>query len=86
MHDHFVRLKHAAKILGMHVQLSWEDFQAIITDLIRANAPQGDFYIRPFLFSENQVLTPRFDGLDFDLAIYVTPLNHYFDPNRGIRA
>lgn len=85
LQDHFFRLKHAAKILGMQVQLSWEDFQEIITGLIQANAPKSDFYIRPFLFSENQVLTPRFDGLDFDLAIYVTPLNHYFDPNRGLR-
>lgn len=83
--DHFLRLQHAAKILGMEVQLSWEDFQKVISDLIQANAPQGDFYIRPFLFSENQILTPRFDGLDFDLAIYVTPLNHYFDPNRGLK-
>ncbi|PJD95909.1 MAG: branched-chain amino acid aminotransferase [Parachlamydia sp.] len=85
LEDHYFRLKQAAKILGMQVKLSWEDFHEIITGLIRKNAPQSDFYIRPFLFSENQVLTPRFDGLDFDLAIYVAPLNHYFDPHRGLR-
>jgi branched-chain amino acid aminotransferase len=85
LQDHFFRLKHAATILGMQVQLSWEDFQETISGLIHANAPESDFYIRPFLFSENQVLTPRFEGLDFDLAIYVMPLNHYFDPNRGLR-
>jgi branched-chain amino acid aminotransferase len=85
LHDHFSRLKHAAKILGMHVQLSWEEFQRIMSDLIQANAPQSDFYVRPFLFTEEQALTPRFDGLAFDLAIYITPLNHYFDPDRGLK-
>ena len=69
----------------MNFQLSWEDFKAIIEDMVQANAPQGDFYLRPFLFSENQTLTPRFDGLEFDLAIYGIPLNHYFDPSRGLR-
>lgn len=85
LQDHFYRLKQAAKILGMHVEVTWKDFQKIIADLIHANAPKSDFYIRPFLFSENQILTPRFDGLDFDLAIYVTPLNHYFKSDQGLR-
>lgn len=53
--------------------------------MVQVNAPKGDFYIRPFLFSEDQALRPRFDGLDFDLAIYVMPLNNYFDSNQGLR-
>ena len=78
LHDHFLRMKHAAKILGMEVQLAWEEFYTIIKDLVFSNHPQKDFYIRPFLFTEDQSLTPRFDGLDFDLAIYAMPLQQLF--------
>jgi branched-chain amino acid aminotransferase len=83
--DHYERLTNAAKILGMNIQMSWEDFQNIIEKMVKVNAPQSDFYIRPFLFSEDQVLTPRFDGINFDLAIYMTPLGHYFEQSRGLR-
>jgi branched-chain amino acid aminotransferase len=69
----------------MNIQVSWADFQDVIERMVKANAPQSDFYIRPFLFSEDQVLTPRFDGINFDLAIYMTPLGHYFEPSRGLR-
>lgn len=85
LHDHFIRLKNGAKILGMPLDLSWDHFVKQIGDLIHANAPTSDFYIRPILFSETQALSPRFDGIDFDLAIYMMPLAQYFDPNRGLR-
>lgn len=85
LQDHYLRLAQAIKILGMQADLTWEHFQQVIFNLIAANQPEGDFYIRPFIFSESQTLTPRFDGLQFDLAIYAFPLNHYFDPDRGLR-
>ena len=83
--DHFERLINAAKILGMKTQMSWEQFEAIVIKLVQANAPQTDFYLRPFFYSEDQALTPCFDEIDFRLAIYMTPLGHYFDPHRGLR-
>lgn len=85
LQDHFLRLKNSIKILGMPIEISWDYFSKQIDNLIRANAPKSDFYIRPIFFSENQALSPRFDGLDFDLAIYMMPLAQYFDPNRGLR-
>lgn len=85
LQDHFQRLSHAAKIVGIPFALVWEDFLKIIAELVMANAPKSDFYIRPFLFSENAVLKPRFDGIDYDLAVYFMPLTHYFDQGRGLR-
>lgn len=82
--DHFERLINAAKILGMKTEISWEEFETIVIELVQANAPQTDFYLRPFFYSEDQVLTPCFDQIDFRLAIYMTPLGHYFDPHRGL--
>lgn len=85
LQDHYQRLINSIKILGIDFQLSWTDFLHIITELVHANTPESDFYIRPFVFSETQVLGPRFNGIDFDLAIYMMPMGHYFDPNKGLR-
>jgi len=85
LYDHFIRLQQSTVILSMGLKLSWEAFQEAIKELIKKNAPKQDFYIRPFIFSENQVLGPRFDGLDFDLAIYMTPLTYYYDPGHRMR-
>lgn len=83
--DHFQRLNNASKILGMNVQLSWNDFHDLIGQLIQKNVPQTDFYIRPFLFTEDQDLGPRFDGHHFDLGIYMFLLHDYFDTTKGLR-
>ncbi len=82
--DHFDRLINATKTLGIKTQMSWEEFETIVIELIKANAPQTDFYIRPFFYSEDQYLTPCFE-IDFQLAIYMIPLEHYYDPSRGLR-
>jgi branched-chain amino acid aminotransferase len=85
LQDHFLRLNKSAALLGMDVALSWEDFQNTIENLVKKNSPQTDFYIRPFLFSEDPSLGPRFDGIDFDLAIYLMPFSHYYDPQHGVK-
>ena len=85
LHDHFLRLKNSAKILGMEVHLVWEEFYTIIKNLVLSNNPQNDFYIRPFIFSEDQSMAPRFYDLDFDLAVYLLYLDHYFDSSKGLR-
>lgn len=83
--DHFQRLINGAKTLGMNIQINWEEFEAIVIKLIQANSPQTDFYLRPFFYSEDPTLTPCFDGINIQLAIYMTHLGHYFDPSRGLR-
>lgn len=83
--DHFDRLLNGTKILGIQTKISWVEFENIIIKLVLANAPKTDFYIRPFFYSEDEFLTPCFDQIHFKLAVYMTPLSHYFDPNRGLR-
>jgi branched-chain amino acid aminotransferase len=85
LYDHYLRLMNATKILGMRVSIAWEEFEEIIIKLIQANVPETDFYIRPFFYSEDQILTPCFDEIDFKLAVYMTPLGYYFDPLKGLR-
>lgn len=85
LQDHFIRLQNSVKILGMPTHLTWSDFHQAIADMVRKNKPDTDFYIRPIVFSETQALGPRFDGVDFDLAIYMLPMGNYFDPDKGLR-
>lgn len=83
--DHHERLMDASKIMGMDYFISFEEFQGIITKLIKANNPLTDFYIRPFLYSSDEQLAPKKKGLTFQLAIYLVPLESYFDLSKGMR-
>lgn len=85
LYDHYVRLSNSVKILGMDFELTWDFFQKTVCDLVRANSPEKDCYIRPMVFAENPELVPRFYGLNFDLAMYMMPLEFYFDPNKGLK-
>lgn len=85
LEDHFIRLKNSTKILGIDIQLSWSDFRQTLLELVAVNKPESDFYIRPLIFSETMALGPKFDGVDFDLAIYMLPMRQYFEANKGLR-
>ncbi len=83
--DHFERLINAAKIFGMDFKMEFSEFQKIVADLVAANSPKTDFYIRPFIYSDDEVLTPRFNDINFDIALYMIPLGDYLDTSRGMR-
>ncbi len=83
--DHFDRLNDSAKILGMGFSLEWEDFEKIVLDLVKANAPSQDIYVRPFIYSSDEVLMPRYTGINFNWAIYMMEMGEYHDLSRGIR-
>lgn len=85
IYDHFERLQKAVKIFGMKIDLDFESFRQALFDLIKANKPDGGFYFRPFIYSDDEELTPKFDGLNFKLAIYMIKLGDYLDTSRGLR-
>lgn len=85
LEDHHERLMTAAKILGFNYHISYEAFHAAIAELVLANKPQSDFYIRPFIFAPDEVLAPKPVGLNFDLAIYFVPLGQYLDTSKGLK-
>jgi branched-chain amino acid aminotransferase len=83
--DHFDRLLNATKILGIPFTMSQDEFKRIIVDLIKKNNHKGHIYIRPIIFSETQMLGPHFDGLHFDLAVFLCEFEHYFDMHKGMK-
>lgn len=85
LRDHYDRLMEGSKILSFGFFMEYENFERIIEDLVIANAPQEDFYIRPFIFTEDDSLGPRFDTPEFDMTVYMKPLNNYYDPDKGLR-
>jgi len=85
LYDHYIRLKESTKVLGIEVNFSWEEFSALVADLIAKNTPTQDFYIRPFFYSEDLSLGPRFKGQPFALCIYMMTLGKYFDIKGGLR-
>lgn len=85
LYDHFVRLANGAKILGLKFEMSWDEFKQLMVQVIQANAPQHDFYIRPFIFTESPMLNIHFEKQVFDLGIYLAQISHVFDPLKGLR-
>ncbi len=85
IYDHFERLKSATKIFGMKIDLDFESFKEALLGLIKANKPDGGFYFRPFIYTDDEELTPKFDGLNFKLAIYMIKLGDYLDTTRGLK-
>lgn len=83
--EHFERFMNGSKILGMVVDLSFETFQNIIQDLISQNKPDVDIYIRPFFYTNDQYLGPRFDREPYQLGVYMQKLKYYLDPHVGLR-
>jgi branched-chain amino acid aminotransferase len=85
LEDHHHRLMNGGKIMGMNSYMPFDQFKTVIEELVQANKPTTDFYIRPFLYTGSEVLAPKPKGLHFELAVYFVPLGNYFDPNKGMK-
>ena len=84
LEDHFKRFQEAAKIMAMRLPYTYPKFKKLTIDLIKKNKAKGSIYLRPTLYSASTALTPRFDNPDDDLAIYMIPLQNYFDAAKGL--
>jgi branched-chain amino acid aminotransferase len=83
--DHHERLMDAARIFGMDYFMDFDEFLATVTELVKANKPETGFYIRPFIYCDDEILTPKFCDLNYDLAMYMIPLGDYLDTSRGLK-
>lgn len=83
--DHHQRLINGTKILGMEVDCSFKAFQKVLEELFEKNKPDHDVYIRPFFYTNDDYVGPRFDRAPYQLAIYMQKLSHYMDPSKGLK-
>ncbi len=84
--EHAARLLNSAKILRAKLPFTRESLAETIVNLVEKNAPTGDVYIRPFIYKSSVQLTPRLNGLDNELAVYMLQLGDYLDTEKGIKA
>src|SRR5215204_2058783 len=84
--EHAARLLNSAKLLRARLPFTQESLAQTIVALVEKNAPAGDVYIRPFVYKSSVQLTPRLNGLDDELAIYMLQLGDYLDTVSGVKA
>lgn len=82
--DHIARLAKSCRILRFPYAVDAEDITRTIEQLIQKNKPTGTTYIRPIIYRSDTALSPSIEG-DYDLAIYMLDMPHYFDPEKGTR-
>jgi len=85
LRDHHERLMNGSKIMGFGFHIPYENFEQIIVQLIKVNRPESDFYIRPFIFSEDERIGVGYKDLTFNLGIYMVPLTSYYANDKGLR-
>ncbi|MBA2518550.1 MAG: branched-chain amino acid transaminase [Chloroflexia bacterium] len=83
--EHCGRLLNSAKLLRAELPFTRESLAETIVSLLKANAPTSDVYIRPFIYKSSIQLTPRLQGLNDELAIYMLTLGDYLDTG-GVKA
>ena len=83
--EHHERLMNASKMLGFEYYIGYDEFKAIMGELIEKNQVNGDFYIRPFIFCDTPRIAPKKPGLEFDLAIYFLNMDDYVKFDGGVR-
>lgn len=81
--DHCARLLRSARLLRMNLDIDVDRLADIITELAAKNEPTSDIYIRPVVYKSSIDISPRLQGLDDDLAVYMLPLGDYLDTTRG---
>ncbi len=84
--DHTTRLLNSGKLLRAELPYTPETLAEVIASLVARNAPEGDVYIRPFIYKPAIQLTPRLRGLGDEVAVYMMAMGDYLDLDRGQKA
>jgi branched-chain amino acid aminotransferase len=85
MKEHFERLLRNSKMFYLTPEFSVQDLEKLTIELIQRNAPTTDTYIRPTLFKNGQVITPRLDHTITDFCMWSAPLGNYVDIEKGLK-
>ncbi len=74
---HVRRLELSARILGLRLPGTRDEFAGLVVELLRRNAMRGDVYIRPLVFANSNELSPVLDPETSGAAIYCMPMGRY---------
>jgi branched-chain amino acid aminotransferase len=83
--QHCRRLMNSARLLRSKLNVDADSLAQVIQDLVLKNNPQSDIYIRPFIYKAGLELSPRLNGIEDDITIYMIPFGDYFDMSRPLK-
>ncbi|HEY9897655.1 MAG TPA: branched-chain amino acid transaminase [Pantanalinema sp.] len=84
MVPHFERIHQSARILHLHLAYSVEELGEIALSLIRRNAFKQDVYIRPLLYTADELIGARLHNLTSDFTMFAIPMSAAIKPE-GIK-
>ncbi|TGK80558.1 branched-chain amino acid transaminase [Leptospira montravelensis] len=82
--EHCKRLENSTKIMQLQIQITPEEIQSIILDLLRKNEAKQNVYLRPFIYTSALQLSPRFHDVKADITVYALKLDDYLDTQNGL--
>lgn len=82
--DHVQRLQNSVATLGFNFNFDSAKIKQDILKLAYKNKVGDTAYIRPLIYRSDTLISPDIAG-DYDIAIYILNMPHYFDPNKGLR-
>jgi branched-chain amino acid aminotransferase len=77
MGPHFERIQQSARILNMRLEYSVDELCEITLELVRKNAFKEDIYIRPLLFTGDEVIGVRLHNVRSEFTMFAVPLGDY---------
>ena len=81
--DHFVRMEHNVKFLGLHLPLEPEELVRVAAELVRLNDFRTDAYVRPVAFKSGSRVGVTLP-LEEAFAMIAVPMGDYLDTTQGL--
>lgn len=82
--EHLSRLKASCELMEFLFTFDKAQIKSHFIELIKCNKPDVSTYFRPFIYRSDTHLSPDIEG-DYDFALYMLKMPHYFDPSRGLK-
>lgn len=82
--DHARRFSQSAALLKIQLPFDVDSLCSLAVDLTRRNAPTGNVYYRPFAYKAGLDLTPKLSGVADGFALYMLPLDEYYEVDQGL--
>jgi branched-chain amino acid aminotransferase len=80
---HYKRLRRSAHILYMELAYTTAQLCQVTLDLLRQEGYRQDVYIRPLVYTADEVIGVRLHDLQHDVAIVALPFGRYIDKEEG---
>ena len=84
LRPHAARLVRSARILGLDAEITAEEIEAVVIELLERNEMRQDAYVRPLVFKSEETIAVKLSGLRTSFAAYCQPMGDYLDISEGL--